>query len=196
MLMRHNSLRDCIANCMREVCRDIRIEPILLPVNPNDFSRRANTAEEARLDISARGMKSAFERTYYDVRVTHPFAPSNVTLSLKQLYEKHESEKESFYGERVRQVEKGSFDPLVFSTTGGMGLHATKFLKRLAHLIADKRDERYGDVMGFLRTKLRFSLLRSVLIAIRGERGKSSAKEPNLGLVSFNMIPVEDSYDI
>ena len=141
-------------------------------------------------------MKSAFERTYYDVRVTHPFAPSNVTLSLKQLYEKHESEKESFYGERVRQVEKGSFDPLVFSTTGGMGLHATKFLKRLAHLIADKRDERYGDVMGFLRTKLRFSLLRSVLIAIRGERGKSSAKEPNLGLVSFNMIPVEDSYDI
>ncbi len=100
------------------------------------------------------------------------------------------------YGERVRQVEKGSFDPLVFSTTGGMGPSATKLLKHLAHLIAEKREERYGDVMGFLRTKLRFSLLRSVLIAIRGERGRSSAREPNLGLVSFNMIPEKDSYDI
>ena len=107
-----------------------------------------------------------------------------------------ESEKESFYGERVRQVEKGSFDPLVFSTTGGMGPLASQFLKRLAHLIADKRNEQYADVTGFLRTKLRFSLLRSVLIAVRGERGKPSAKEPYLARVPFNMIPEKDSYDI
>ena len=99
----------------------MRIEPPLLPVNPNDFSSNANTTEEARLDISARGIRSAFERTYYDVRVTHPFAVSNVTLPLEKLYEKHEAEKETYYGERVWQVEKGSFDPLVFSTTGGMG---------------------------------------------------------------------------
>ena len=194
--MRHNSLRDSIANCMREVCYDVRIEPTLLPVNCNDFSCSANTAEEARLDISARGVKSAFERTYYDVRVTHPYASSNVTLTLDKLYEKHEAEKERFYGERVRQVEKGSFDPLVFSTTGGMGPQATNFLKRLAHLIADKRGERYADVMGFLRTKLRFSLLRSVLIAVRGERGRPSSKEPFMGLVPFNLIPDKDSYDI
>ncbi len=40
-----------------------------------------------------------------------------------------------------------------------------------------------ADVTGFLRTKMRFSLLRSVLIAIRGERGKPSSREPHLGLV-------------
>ena len=162
----------------------------------SDFSCSANTAEEARLDISARGVRSTFERTYYDVRVTHPFAVSNVTLPLDKLYEKHEAEKESFYGERVRQVEKGSFDPLVFSTTGGMGPKATAFLKRLSHLIADKRSEQYADVMGFLRTKLRFSLLRSVLIAVRGERGRPSAREPFMALIPFNMIPEKDSYDI
>ena len=62
--MRHNSLRDCIANCMREVCHDVRIEPVLLPVDANSFSCSANKAEEARLDISGRGIKSAFERTF------------------------------------------------------------------------------------------------------------------------------------
>ncbi len=100
---------------MRELCHDVRIEPVLLPVDPNNFSRSANTAEEARLDISGRGVKSAFERTFYDVRVTHPFAPSNVTLPMKQLYEKHEAEKERLYGQRVREVEKGSFDPIVLT---------------------------------------------------------------------------------
>ena len=120
----------------------------------------------------------------------------NKQCSLDKLYEKHEAEKEAFYGERVRQVEKGSFDPLVFSTTGGMGPRATGFLKRLSHLIADKRGEQYADVMGFLRTKLRFSLLRSVLIAVRGERGKPSSREPFMGMVPFNMIPDKENYDI
>ena len=161
---------------MKEVCYDVRIEPPLLPVNPNDFSSSANISEEARLDISARGIKSPFERTYYDVRVTYPYAPTNVTLPLEKLYAKHEHEKEVFYKDRVKEVEKGSFTTLVFSTTGGMGQQATEFLKSLAHKIADKRDERYSDVIGFLRTKLRFSLLRSVLIAVRGKRGKPSAK--------------------
>ena len=121
---------------------------------------------------------------------------SNVTLTPEKLYAKHENEKETFYSERVKQVEKGSFTPLVYSTTGGMGNQATKFLTSLAHKIADKRDERYAAVIGFLRTKLRFSLLRSVLIAVRGERGKPSAKEPFLALVPFNMIPERNSYDI
>ena len=38
----------------------------------------------------------------------HPFSAAYVTLTPNQLYAKHETEKEKFYGERVRQVEKGS----------------------------------------------------------------------------------------
>ena len=120
--MRHDSLRDAIANMMREAgCTDVRTEPDLLPVNPNDFGSRTNTAEAARLDISARGLMSTFERTFYDVRVSHPYAMSNVTVSLKALYERNEKEKRDLYGERVLQTEKGSFEPLVFLTTGGTG---------------------------------------------------------------------------
>ena len=193
--MRHNALRDGMANIMREVCTDITIEPMLLPTNPNNFSSRVNTADEARLDISARGINSTFERTLFDVRVAHPFAASNVVLPLNGLYKKHEQEKINLYGDRVCQVEKGSFEPLVFLTTGGMGPRCTATVQKLAHMIAEKRQERYQDLMGFMRTKLRFSLLRSVLIAVRGERGRSTAKEPHLGYVAFNLIPSMREYE-
>ena len=151
--MRHDSLRDNIANMMKEAgCSDVRTEPALLPVNPNDFLSRTNTAEGARLDISARGLQSAFERTFFDVRVSHPFAASNVTVSLKALYERNESEKKALYEDRVLQVEKGSFQPLVFLTTGGTGPSCTKVLKRIAGKIAEKKGEQYSHVISFVRT--------------------------------------------
>ena len=58
------------------------------------------------------------------------------------------------------------------STTGGMGKEATRFHKRLALLISEKRKENYAHVISHLRTRLRFSLLKSTVMAIRGVRGK------------------------
>ena len=40
--------------------------------------------------------------------------------------------------------------------------------KRLAEKIAEKRKEPYASVKMYIRTKLRFALLRSTLAAIRG----------------------------
>ena len=120
--LRNNSLRDGIANIMLEVCNDVVTEPTLLPTNPNNFNPRVNTAEETRLDVSARGINSTFERSFFDVRVTHPFAISNVLLPFEKLYNKHETEKMNLYEERVQEVEKGSFSPLVFLTAGGIGM--------------------------------------------------------------------------
>ena len=50
--------------------------------------------------------------------------------------------------------------------------------------------------MGFIRTKLRFSLLKSVLVAIRGERGKPTSKEPYLGYLEYNLIRSKGDYDV
>ena len=193
--MRHNALRDSIAQMMREGgCSDVRTDPLLLPVNASDFSSQTNTSDGARLDISARGINSTFERSFYDVRGSHPHCASNVTLSLSELYEKNEKEKLVKYEERVRECEKGTFTPLVFLTTGGMGPKCTKTVKRIADLISTRRNEQYSHVMNFLRTRLRFSLLKSVLIAVRGVRGKVS-RELSLGHVAFNMIPSVQPYD-
>ena len=101
------------------------------------------------------------------------------------------------YGDRVLKVEKGSFVPLVYTTTGGMGPLCEKTHKRIAQLISDKRNERYSDVMSHLRTRLRFSLLKSILVALRGARGKRTEQsiEQSIGNVSFNLIPYFKTYE-
>ena len=69
--MRHNRLRDLIAKMLKEVCYDVRTEPHLLKVNDGDcVLPHTNKAEQARLDISARGVWTSFDKSFFDVRVT------------------------------------------------------------------------------------------------------------------------------
>ena len=92
----------------------------------------------------------------------------------------------------MREGEKGTFSPIVFLTTGGAvighligfpfgrnwtfgriaGPECNKVLKCLATLIAKKREESYGNLVNYIRTKIRFSFLKSILISLRGVRGK------------------------
>ena len=194
--MRHNALRDhAEANFLREVCKDVRVEPELLPVDPRKFKRRTNTQAGARLDVSARGVWSTFERSFFDIRVTHPNCLSNIGKPVSDIYIEHQKSKKADYEERILDSEKGSFTPLIFTTSGGMGPECTIFNKRIAELIAEKKNERYASVMNHIRTRLRFALLRSVLIAVRGERGKAKINDENLYDVSFNLIPTVSSYE-
>ena len=45
----------------------------------------------------------------------------------------------------MREVENGSFTPIVLSLTGRMGVEATTFYKRLSSLIADKYNKYEHD---------------------------------------------------
>ena len=99
------------------------------------------------------------------------------------------------YNTRVLTVEKGSFTPLVYTTFGGWAPQAVTYHKRLAELIAKKRNEEYHHVINHIRTRVRFSLLRSVLVAVRGERGKRPQASQPISSVSFNMIPEAMHYE-
>ena len=69
----------------------------------------------------------------------------------------------------MRELERGSFTPLVFSSLGGMGKTATVMYHRLANLLSDKWNSPYSLIMGWLRCSLlSFSLLRSSLMCLRG----------------------------
>ena len=171
VMMRPNCIRDLEAEIMQEVCSDVRIEPELMPLD-NNLMRNGNNAENARLDVSGIGVSGPFERTFLDIRVMHPNAPTYVDKSIDQVYIAHEKEKKRAYNERVIQMEKGTFTPIVMSTLGGVGNEADRHHKRIASLIAEKTRESYADVLNYIRTRLRFCLLKSVLIAIRGFRGK------------------------
>ena len=159
--MRHNALRDLNAELQSEVCKDVTIEPSLIPLDNEEIS--GTSANRAAPDVSSRGLWSTFERTFFDVRVLHPNAPSYQTTPLTTLYKRHEDEKMKKYNSRIITVEKGTFTPLVYSTFGGCGPQAKRYHKRLAELISRKRNEDYHHVINHIHMKICFSLLRSVL---------------------------------
>ena len=117
----------------------------------------------------------------------HPNSPSYVNKPIEDVYASHEQEKKRNYSERVLQVERGTFTPIVGSTFGGWGKEADKHHKRIATLIAIKKNEEYSDVISYIRTRLRFSLLKSILTAVCGVRGKSRIADP-ISSISFNLI--------
>ena len=84
---------------------------------------------------------------------------------------------------------KGTFTPMVMSTSGGVGNEADRHHKRIASLIAKRRRGSYADVLIYSRTRLRFCLLKSVLIAIRGFRVMRFKENTTpISSLSFNLI--------
>ena len=104
------------------------------------------------------------------------------------MYQSHEKNKKREYNDRVLNVEKATFTPLVFSTTGGMALEASQFLKHLAEKISLKKGQRYSDVMSFVRRRLRFDLLRTCIISIRGYRGTRTLPSTAIRDLDLNLI--------
>ena len=80
----------------------------------------------------------------------------------------------------------------MLTTSGGMGVEATLFHKRMALLISEKRNEEYSHVLNYIRTRLRFALLKSTLTAlrgVRGVRGKRAREETSpMSSISYNLI--------
>ena len=125
------------ASLLTETCHNVATEPPLHPLNGETLgARSANTDDNARLDIRARGFWNNHRDGFFDVRVFYPNAPCNHSTDA---YRRHEMAKKREYGQRVREVERGVFTPLVLSTNGGMGKEAATFYRRLADMIAQKR---------------------------------------------------------
>ena len=173
-MLRHNELRDLTASLLTEVCHEVSVEPELQSINGESFNgATTNTQDGARLDIAMNGFwGGSHERTFCDVRVFNPHAPSNRGTNIASTYRKHEKLKKDAYEQRVLQVEHASFTPLVFSATGGLGNMANTFYKRLASLLAAKQDDSYSSTLAWIRCRLSFSLLRSSIRCIRGARSR------------------------
>ena len=159
--IRHNEIKDITAELLTEVCYGVGTEPCLQPITDEVFSYRTATKEDgARLDIVAESFWGRDrQRAFFDVRVFNPLAPRYRNSSLSQCYRRNELEKRRAYDERIREVEHGSFSPLVFSTAGGMGPTANVVYKRIASLIAEKHGKPYSKTINRMRCRLSYSLL-------------------------------------
>ena len=129
--IRHNQLRDTTADLLREFCNDVSVEPRLQPLTGEYFPPSTNTEDDARLDIRAKEFwDNRQQDAFFDLRVFYPFAPSYCESTLAANYRRHEQQKRREYGLRVREVDRGYFTPLVFTTGGGMAPEATVFFKQ------------------------------------------------------------------
>ena len=124
----------------------------------------------------------------YSVAYSHPlssksaaFQPSGIGVTREKQPVFSPQEKKRAYDQRIREIEHGSFSPLVFSTTGGMGTTATVVYKRLAAMMAEKYEKPYGQIIQLIRCKLNFSLLRSAIMCIRGSRSARRHPDSNRG---------------
>ena len=113
---------------------------------------------------------------FHCLRVFNPFARSYFRSPLSRCYRIHEREKRQAYDKRVREVERACFTPLVFAATGGMGPAATTVFRKLASMLAEKRNINYSRCLFWLRCRLCFSLLRSAVMCLRGHRSVTSRK--------------------
>ena len=177
---RHDQIRDMESKLLQVVCRDVECEPPLQAIQSSDkanYHRTANVADDARLDIRARGFWRQGQNAFFNVRVTNINSESQKNTQINTILTHHEQEKKRKYNRRVMQVEQGSFTPLIFTTTGVMGFECAKYHKYLAEKLSVKNGEKYEDVMRYLRVKLSFLALKSTLLCLRGSRSRCKNTE-------------------
>ena len=100
------------------------------------------------------------------------------------IFKEQGEKKKRKYQQRVLDVEMGSFAPLVFGTTGGMGADCNCFLKRLAEKLSEKNEEPYHITITWIRTLLSFEIIRSVHTCVRGSRTPSTKFHKGISLMT------------
>ena len=74
-MVRHNEVRDVLADAKSNVFQDVEVEPVLLPYSGEDLSwKTTNRSEQARVDIRTVGFWTRQQAAFFDIRVTHPRA--------------------------------------------------------------------------------------------------------------------------
>lgn len=132
----------------------------------------AKTEDDCRSDVRVRSFWCKEQNAFFEFRIFYPFASSYLSSPLPALYRRFAKERKREYEERINKVDSGSFTPMVASSTGGMGPEMHMALKHLASMLAEKRGERYADVMSLLRCRFAFAIARSALVCLRGSRSR------------------------
>ena len=90
---RHDEVRDLFASLLKDVCHDAEVEPHFQTLTGDVLTSSANSCDEARLDVSARGFWQRGQRAFFDVRVFSPFAKSRLNQKLDTAFSSNENEK-------------------------------------------------------------------------------------------------------
>ena len=133
----------------------------------------ALTGDQARPEIRARGFFRPGRVAFFDVKVINPNSTLNLQHSIKKTLENAERQKTRCCNERILNEKHGSFAPLIYSVTGGVGPQAKTFEKLLCNKLAYKKRQKYSNIINYYRCKLSFLIRKMILLCIRGSRKAS-----------------------
>ena len=111
------------------------MEPLLTPLMGEEILKSSNLSNQARADMSARGLWINKQTAFRDMRVFNSLARCHLHHSLPAVHKKNENEKKWEYHQQILQVEHGSFTPLVFSCFGGMSKECSHFFLHTANAL-------------------------------------------------------------
>ena len=145
--IQHSEVRDVLAQCMRDAGHSlVEVEPQLQELSGEVFEyKSANKEADARSDIKCNGFWIAMLQAYFDIKVVSPFARSYSHLSPAQLFKMAEKAKIREFRERIRQVEHGDINPMVFTCTGGMAPQCNMIL---AYSRTDEQKAEHSTIYG------------------------------------------------
>ena len=187
IIARHDQVRNFEANLLRQVCNDVEVEPPLQSVNGFTFHPSANTREDARLDVRAKGFWRRGQNAFFDVRITNLDNNSQRERTIDAALKSHENEKKRLYNKRVMEIEHGTFTPIVLSIKGVMGKECQIYHKALAEKLSMKSGDSYEEVTRLIRIKLSFIVLKAALLCVRGSRPSNSAPLSRCDDFSYNL---------
>ena len=132
---------------MKEVCHDVQLEPQLIAIEDKEksLSQHSSIADNARLDVWARGVWALFDLTFIDLTVGLPTQIAYQTEtkhSNKSMKNTKQKKKENIM-EEFWMWKKENFAALVFLATGGMSPIYKRFLNRLIELYVVKKKTCY-----------------------------------------------------
>ena len=115
---------------------------------------------------------------------------------MDKLYKRNEEENKTKYNSRIINTERASFIPLVFSTAGTTSPECDRFHERLDGLISKKRKESYTDVISYIRTKICFAMLKSIVVSVHGVRSHEEKKvTKTVADTAFGPIPSMNTFE-
>ena len=86
VIARHDNVKNFEAKLLKQVCNDVQLEPPLQPTTGYSFRASANTRDDARLDVRAKGFWRQGQNAYFDVRITNSDAASQRAKSIETIH--------------------------------------------------------------------------------------------------------------
>ena len=161
---RHNEVRYVIGDLASVVFKEVVKEPVVQEAN------EAEGVPSLIANLSIRGVWQPQTVALFDVRVTDTDALSHSQRVVSVILSSAEEAKKKY--SEAAALRRASFTPFVVSVDGVLGREANFCIKYLAQKLAHKWEKSNSEVLGWMRARLSFAILRATNLCLRGSRTK------------------------